>query len=244
MKETKKEIENLINIFKSNSIQDIDINRLCLLLNNLTKEEMKNLSTEIDKLFEQNKINFIIDKDNLVKELLIVSKKNLIYESADGFLQLIEMTEAEQEDFTHINKTIIKYLKEPTDVNIIEFSLELMKNYEIEFNEDTNYYYLKLLKMLKGKKNIVKFLLDNTLKKFNELIDYFTKMKWDKGNIPCLIECKIFFDKYINKKSTDKEIIKSFINGSLENKTFEENLKKLINSFDFIENVFPFLENN
>ena len=244
MKETKKEIENLINIFKSNSIQDIDINRLCLLLNNLTKEEMKNLSTEIDKLFEQNKINFIIDKDNLVKELLIVSKKNLIYESADGFLQLIEMTEAEQEDFTHINKTIIKYLKEPTDVNIIEFSLELMKNYEIEFNEDTNYYYLKLLKMLKGKKNIVKFLLDNTLQKFNELIDYFTKMKWDKGNIPCLIECKIFFDKYINKKSTDKEIIKSFINGSLENKTFEENLKKLINSFDFIENVFPFLENN
>ena len=192
-------------------------------------------------------ITKLIDKDILEKNKInikLMYKKNLIYESASGFLQLIELSEADQEDFTQINKVIIKYLKEPTDSSIIEFCFKLMQNYNIEFNEETNYNFLKLLNIFKDKIYIVQFLLDNTLQKFNDLINYFDKMNWEKEDIISLIECKLFFNKYINKKSKDKEIIKSFINGSVENNTFEENFKKLIKCFDIIKNIFPLLENN
>ena len=192
-------------------------------------------------------ITKLIDKDILEKNKInikLMYKKNLIYESASGFLQLIELSEADQEDFTQINKVIIKYLKESADSSIIEFCFKLMQNYNIEFNEETNYNFLKLLNIFKDKIYIVQFLLDNTLQKFNDLINYFDKMNWEKEDIISLIECKLFFNKYINKKSKDKEIIKSFINGSVENNTFEENFKKLIKCFDIIKNIFPLLENN
>ena len=240
MKETEKEINNLINILKGNTIKNINLNKLCEILNKLSKEERNNLGEEIDKLITQYEINSIIDKNKLVNDLLLVAKKNLIYKSVVDFISFIEMTHVEQEEFTRINKAIVKYLKEPKDIYVIELSLELLKNYEIEFKEDTNYKYLKILDMIKNKKNIIQFVLDISLQKIESLIDYFDKNKFDKGDFPCLLECKKFFNKYFDKNSKDKDTIKRFINGTSECETFELNLKKLIDNFDIIFDMASF----
>ena len=237
MKETEKEINNLINTLKGNTIKNINLNYLCTMLNKLNKEEKNNLGDEIDKLISQYEINTIIDKKKLVNEFLLVSKKNLIYNSVDDFISFIEMTEVEQEEFTQMNKTIVKYLKDPKDINVIELSLELLKNYDIEFKEGTNYQYLKILDMIKNKKNIIQFVINTTLQQIEKLIDYFDKNKWDKGDLPCLLECKKFFNKYFDKNSKDKEIIRSFINGISQSETFEVNLQKLIDNFESIYNM-------
>jgi len=237
MQETENEIKTLINALKINSIKNINLNKLSTVLNKFSKDEIKNLGEEIDKLISQYEINSNIDKKKLVNEFLLVLKKNLIYESAENFLSFIEMSEVEQEEFTLINKTIVKYLKEPKDINVIELSLELLKNYGIEFKEDTNYKYIKILDIIKNKKDIVKFLLDITLKKCQDLIDFFDKNKLDKGDIPSLLVCKEFFDKYINKNNKDKDIIKNLINGIALSENLELNLKKLVINFDAIYNM-------
>jgi len=237
MQETENEIKTLINALKINSIKNINLNKLSTVLNKFSKDEIKNLGEEIDKLISQYEINSNIDKNKLVNEFLLVSKKNLIYESAENFLSFIEMSEVEQEEFTLINKTIVKYLKEPKDINVIELSLELLKNYDIKFEEDTNYKYIKILDIIKNKKDIVKFLLDITLKKCQDLIDYFDKNKLYKGDIPSLLVCKEFFDKYINKNNKDKDIIKNLINGISVSENLELNLKKLVSNFDVIYNM-------
>ena len=99
MQETKKELDIIINVIKENSLKKNNINNLCLLLNKLTKEEIKNVSKEIDKIIAKYKIK-IIDKKKLVHELTLISKKNLIYEFIENFLSFIDITKVKQEEFT------------------------------------------------------------------------------------------------------------------------------------------------
>ena len=242
MQETEKTINILINALKSNSLRNININNICSLLTKLSKEEINNIEKEIDKLSEQYEIDIIANKNKLIEELKLIYKKNTIYDTVKYFLSFIEMTEVEQEDFTQINKIIIKYLQNPTDVNIIKFSLDLLKNYGIEFKDDTNYKFLRIFDIFKNRKDIFDFLLNITLKKCQDFLDYFDKNKLVKDNIPNLVECKHFFDKIINKNKKDKDIIKSFICGISEFESIEENFKKLINSFDIISDLIPILE--
>ena len=67
----------------------------------------------MDKLIEQYKLDKIIDKDRIIHDLSLISKKILYMIVQKTFLSLIEMTKVEQEEFTQKNKTIIKYLKNP-----------------------------------------------------------------------------------------------------------------------------------
>ena len=101
-----------------------------------------------------------MNKEKLIDELKLINKKNIIYVTVKYFLSFIEMTEVDQEDFTQINKAIIKYLKNPTDINVIKFSIQLLKNYNIEFNGDTNYKLLKIFDIFKNCKYIFDFLLN------------------------------------------------------------------------------------
>ena len=240
MKETEKDMKNFINILQANSIKNIEINNLGLILNKLNKEEKNNLGREIDKLIEQYKLN--LNRDKLVHDLMLISKKNIIYNMAEDFLSLIEMTKVEQEEFTQINKTIVKYLGNPIDVNVIELSMELLKNYDIEFNEESNYKYLELLDLLKKKNNIIEFLLEITLKKCIDLLDFFDKNNYEKGDITSLVECKTFFDKFLKNNIKDKDIIKSFINELSQSEGLEIEFSKLINSYDVILNMLPMIE--
>ena len=240
MQETKKELNIIIKIIKENSIKNTNINNLCLLLNKLTKEEIKNISKEIDKIIVQYKIN-IINKEKLIHELILVYKKNLIYESIEKFLSFIDITKVQQEEFTHINKVIIKYLKNPSDVKTIEFCLELLKNYGIEFKEESNYRILEIIDIIKNKNNIIEFLLNISLEKCKDLLkyifDYFQKKNLNKENIPNLVECKNFINKIINKNIKDKDIIKSLFNAISEFKNIEMNLRKLMKNFDLISYI-------
>ena len=235
-------INFLINALKSNSLRNININNICSLLNKLNKEEINNIDKEIDKLAEQYEINIIVNKKKLIDELKLIYKKNIIYDSVKFFLSFIEMTEVEQEDFTQINKTIFKYLKNPTDINVIKLSIKLLKNYDIEFNDDSNYKFLRIFNIFKNRKYILEFLLNITLKKCQDFLDYFDKNKLVKENIPNLVECKQFFDKIINKNKKDKDIIKSFIHEISEFPNIEENLNKLTNNFDIISELIQILE--
>ena len=99
IQEAKKEESIIINIIKENSIKNTNINDLCSLLNKLTKEKIKNLGKEIDKIIAKYKIK-IIDKKKLVHELTLISKKNLIYEFIENFLSFIDITKVKQEEFT------------------------------------------------------------------------------------------------------------------------------------------------
>ena len=242
MKETEKDMNNLINIIKGNSLKNTNINNLCQLLTKLNKEEKNNLGKEIDKLIDQYKLNVILDKDKLVKDLLLISKKNIIYNCAEDFLSLIDLTKVEQEEFTQINKTIVKYLKNPTDINVIEFSIELLKNYDIQFEEESNYCYLKLLDMIKNKNDIIELLINTTLQKCKDLIDFFEKNGFEKGDITSLIECKTFFDNFANNKTKDKDIVKSFIDEMSKSKNIEIEFNKFINSYDVIISMLPMVE--
>ena len=152
------------------------------------------------------------------------------------------MTKVEQEEFTQINKTIIKYLKNPTDINVIEFSIELLKNYDIQFDEESNYCYLKLLDMIKNKNDIIELLINTTLKKCKDLIDFFEKNGFEKGDITSLIECKTFFDNFTNNKTKDKDIVKSFIDEMSKSKNIETEFNKFINSYDVIISMLPMVE--
>ena len=242
MQETEKELDKFINIIKTNNIKDDDqINYLCKILNKLPKEEIDNMSQELGKLIEQNKINTIRDKDRMANELILISKKNIIFECVENFVFFIENTGVEQEEFTQINKTIIKYLKKPSDINVIDLSLELLKNYNIEFNNNTNYKFLNVLNMLKNKKNIIQFLINV---KIDNFIDYFNRNNLEKGNIDSLIECKNFFDKVFSKHIKDKELIKNFINNINESNKIEENFINLVYNFDVIIDFYNFMDLN
>ena len=85
-------------------------------------------------------------------------------------------------------------------------------------------------------------MIEITLKKCQDVLEFFLRENLDTGNIPCLIKCKEFFDNFLNKNSKDIDIIKSFINVTLGNENLEINLRKLINGFDIISNMILLVE--
>ena len=237
MGETEKDLNRLVNIISHNCINGDDINFLNNILNKISKKELNNIGEEIDKLIEQNELNTSINrinKDQIVNDFLLISKVKEIYDCAVNFEWFIEKTEVKQEEFTQINKTIIKYLEHPMDVHVIELSEELMKNYDIEFNNNTNYSFLNILKMLKDKNDIIDFMKKVNTKNINE---YFEKHYFEKGYIDSVVECKKIFDNILNKDIKDKDMIKTFINNVKESDDIETSFLNVCYNFDEI-NVF------
>ena len=237
LEETEKEINKLIEIIKTNSFKNIDIDDLCSILIKFKNEENNKLEEEINKIIEKNNIN-IINKDEIINKLIIISKKDLIYDSANLFLSFIEMMNAEQEEFTAMNRTISYYLIHPKDIDVIQLSLELFKNYDIEFKEDTNYKYLHVLNLIKDKKDIIQFLLNISLSDCTEMLDFFKRNQISTEKIYCLVECKKFFNNFLNINNKDKDVIKCFINKFSESDNLESNFINLIENFYKIKKIY------
>ena len=148
------------------------------------------------------------------------------------------MMNAEQEEFTAMNRTISYYLIHPKDIDVIQLSLELFKNYDIEFKEDTNYKYLHVLNLIKDKKDIIQFLLNISLSDCTEMLDFFKRNQISTEKIYCLVECKKFFNNFLNINNKDKDVIKCFINKFSESDNLESNFINLIENFYKIKEIF------
>ena len=224
-------------------------------MNELDEEQYKNLNKEIEDLMEENLNNNNNnnneeeerDKKEEIEKLLsflkYIWKKDLLYNFSILFQKIVEKEYIKKTEFFSVNSIINKNLKSNKKIKVIQLSIDLYKNYNIEFNEETNFDFFKKIKSIPNINDIVDFLLNsntqNLKNKLNELENnnYFD-YTYTINILRNLIDFKTFLDSILYNIYEDKKIASEFINVLLQSKEYQKNLTTVIFNFPLISTNF------
>ena len=251
VEETKNKINFLINLNNIKEISEENINLINQIMNELNEEQYKNLNKEIEDLIEENLNNNNIEEekdkkeevDKLLSFLKYIWKKDLIYNFSILFQKIIDKDYIKKTEFSSVNDIINKNLKSNKKIKVIQLSIDLYKNYNIEFNEETNFDFFKKIKLTPNIDEIVDFLLksntQNLKNKLNELEEnnYFD-YAYTINALRNLIDFKTFLDSILYNIYEDKKIASEFMNILLQTKEHRENLIAVIFNFSLISTTF------
>ena len=119
--ETKIKLKNLLNLLNSNSFNNEYINNINKMMNELDEEQYKNLDEEIDNLIELNNDEINLknekEKEKKINILKYIWKKDLIYNFSIIIKLILEKQGNKKTEFTSVNNLILKYLKEPKNID-------------------------------------------------------------------------------------------------------------------------------
>lgn len=247
---TFSNIRNLIKIMSSNHISHEKINYLSIIINELTEEEYCNIKTEINNLTSIVEEKNELEGEKIIKTIKYIWEKDIIYNISIIFKFLLEKKELKMTAFSSVNNVICKYLEATRNINIIKISVELYKNYNIEFNGDKNFELFKRIKFAHNFNEIAYYIfnieieqLQNKLKEYEDknLFEYF----YIKGELNKIIIFKGFIDSIlssINDDTRDKHIVNNFWNELNNSKEYQEGFIALIGNFEVIKEVIKIIE--
>ena len=249
VEETKSKVNFLINVINIKEISEENINLINQIMNELDEEQYKNLNKEIEDLMEENLNNNNNneeeerDKKEEIEKLLsflkYIWKKDLLYNFSILFQKIVEKEYIKKTEFFSVNNIINKNLKSNKKIKVIQLSIDLYKNYNIEFNEETNFDFFKKIKSIPNINDMVDFLLNsdtqNLKNKLNELENnnYFD-YTYTINILRNLIDFKTFLDSILYNIYEDKKIASEFINILLQSKEYQKNLTTVIFNFPLI----------
>ena len=247
--ETKNKINILANVINEKEISEENINLFNQIMNEINEDQYKNLEKEIEDLIQakMDKEEGERDEKEEIEKLLIflkyIWKKYLIYNFSILFRKIIEKEHVKKSEFYLVNNTISKNLKSNKKIKVIQLSIDLYKNYNIEFNEETNFNFFKNIKLIKNVDEIVDFLINsNTQSIKNKLNEYEENNYYDYnlmiGILSKLVDFKIFLDSIISDIPEDKNIISHFMNELFQSKEYQEALITLIDKFILVSSIF------
>ena len=162
--ETENDFKRLKNIFNKEGIQTLDKDILKICLDSIKGKKREELSEEIDtlkKLFQVE--NSKEQKDKIINSLVMLSKKEDLYEISLSISIFINKAQLSQNElFPLVNEIIENPEKLNEEENIIRY-VNTLNKYEIRIDslyEPGN--YLNILLILKKNPNSISFLLGKT----------------------------------------------------------------------------------
>ena len=238
---TKKKIKNLVNVLNSKSFSLGYINKFSKIMDQFNEKQYKNLKGEIDDLVRiiDNKIE--INKDNVINNLKYIWKKDLFLNLSILFESLLEnkYEYVQNTEFSKINQVINRYLISPKNTKVIEMSINLYKNYEIELIEDNNFVLFQTIKLNKNMKEIITFIKNIGIEQLKtRILECENNKDYDynfiKNNLNKLIEFKKYLKEILSNNFKDIDIIKQFIRALFFSEELKDDFIAILNNYSSI----------
>ena len=238
---TKKKIKNLVNVLNSKSFSLGYINKFSKIMDQFNEKQYKNLKGEIDDLVRiiDNKIE--INKDNMINNLKYIWKKDLLLNLSILFESLLEnkYEYVQNTEFSKINQVINSYLISPKNTKVIEMSINLYKNYEIELIEDNNFVLFQTIKLNKNMKEIITFIKNIGIEQLKtRILECENNKDYDynfiKNNLNKLIEFKKYLKEILSNNFKDIDIIKQFIRALFFSEELKDDFIAILNNYSSI----------
>ena len=162
IEEIDKTFNKIQNIFKDKGIFKID-EKLLQLCFEPFKENEDSLDNEIKILSELfNVKEEAYDKGKLKEEIILISKKEYIFNIASSILSFIDKIGAKKTEILKVFISIVKDLKKQKDIIVIKRCKENLKNLKIDI-DDKNNNYIDILIRFKLHPEIIPFLFKKTI---------------------------------------------------------------------------------
>ena len=215
LEEADKTFNKLKILFKQNGIYKIDVNLLKLCLKPF-KDKENNLDNEIKKLIELFGIEEFNDIEKLKEEILLISKRDYIYETASSIISFVENIGAKETKFRSTFKSVMNLLKGKQDINNIKKCKENLKSIDIDIDIKNNNYIDVLIKF-KEQPKILSFLFEKTIEDCRNLQEVLSENENNfvsANDILDMEKCVAFMKDFGKleelKKKDDKNVISLF----------------------------------
>ena len=130
-------------------------------------------------------------------------------------------------------------MEKPKNKKVIELSIKLYQNYQIEFIEYNNFELFKTIKLIKNMNEIASFIMKVDIKQLEKRIDEIENFNY-KDNISLkdlfnkLIRFKKFLNKILSDTNKDIDIIKKFLEEIYNSNEYKKDFIEIINQFSLI----------
>ena len=216
--DSKKYIEIMKTIIEDNSINSSKINIKDLQdIILISKKEQNSIINDIQLVKSSYKIQNEVNIDKISEDLYFLSKKEKYIASIDALIKLIELTKGNKTYFCSVLNIIITKIRNLNNIEIIRFSGDVLKKYNIDINDE----FMEILIELLNKEEEAKFLFaENSLETIRNI-----DISKDKEDIITDIKnCILIFSKFTNsiheKNMNDFDIISNFKTFITENSEF------------------------
>ena len=205
LKEIDNEFNKLKILFKDNGINKID-KKFLILCAKLFKNNEDKLKPELEKIIEILNIQFN-NIDNLKSKLLLLSKKEYIFNTASSMIILVNQIGAKNTGITNDFKKIMESLQKNQDIGTIENASNILEKSGIKIN-DKNTEYIDVLIRFKNQPEIINFLFQRTIQECRNLQEVISENENNfvsQNDILDMEKCVEFFNDFGKKKDLSKK---------------------------------------
>ena len=221
--------ENSINSSKINikDLQDIILS---------SKKEKNDIKDDITLMISSYKIQNKVNVDTISEDLFYLTKKEKYITLIEALIKFIDLTEGNKTFLYSVLKIIITKLRKLYNIEIIRFTEDVLKNYNINENGK----FVAILIELLNKKEEAKFLFDT--KYSLSTIENIDKSKDEENTITDIKNCLLVFNKFMDsiheKAMNDFDIISNFRIFVKKNKVLHSLLSKYYKKFNNFKNIY------
>ena len=240
IEKTEKKFNEVKHIFDKNGIEKLDKDLLELCVKPFQNNN-NDLNKEINKLVEIFEIKEKDVNDEIYNKLLILSKREYIFNIASSINCFIKILKSKETEFTKDLKKIIESLQNLNDINKINKCKETLDKYDINILDKENNIYIDILIKLKIQEKAIELLLKTSIEEcrhLQELCGESDNNFISVNDILDMEKCIEFLKKAkITKdsnKQNDIDIIKSIKENASKNKNILLHFEKYIANYSQI----------
>jgi len=237
LNDSKKYIEMMKIIIEENSINSskINIKELQDIILS-SKKEKNDIKDDITLMISSYKIQNKVNIDTISEDLFYLTKKEKYIALIEALIKFIDLAEGNKTYFYSVLKIIITKLRKLYNIEIIRFTEDILKNYNINENGE----FVAILIELLNKKKEAKFLFDT--KYSLSTIENLDKNKDKENTITDIKNCLLVFNKFMDsiheKAMNDFDIISNFRIFVKKNKVLHSLLSKYYKKFNNFKNIY------
>jgi hypothetical protein len=240
LEEAEKEFDKFKTIFQEKDVNKIDDQLLQLCLKPF-KDNENNLYNELKRLAKLFEINEDDSLDKIYEGLIVISKKEYIFNISSSINIFIEIIQAQKTEFRKDLDNIVLKLKNEKDIDTIINCKKTLDQYGININEKDNKYIDILLK-LKSQPESVKLLLKTSIqdcRNLQELSSISDNVFISINDLLDMERCVEFFLKLGKtedlKKKKDIEIIQLMKENASQDKNISLCFIKFVDNYSQIK---------
>jgi len=250
LEKTKNDFNDLSNIFKEKGIQKLEKNILKICLKTIkgkTKEEIRSAIINLKDIFEKIKHIKVTNEEDVINDMIILSKKDDIYNATLSIMIFIEKLGLKKGSLWEQCDKILSMLENSFKKEDIEESISILNTIEskIDSKNSKDKKYLNILLQLKEQPESITFLLqkkEDDCRYLQELAGETDNGLLNSNDIIVLEKCVIFMKELGNeeifKSKMDIEGLQSFKEKVEDDNNIEILLTNYVNNYPEIKSLF------
>ena len=240
--ESIKKFEQTGEIFKIDGFDNISKDLILIYLKTFKSKNENGFREELEKVMKILNIEEPETSiDEIVNTLKLFSKKEIVIEVTEAVKNFIDQTKAIQKEYTGTLNSIIELKENNFNKEFLKMSIEILKALGIDIMNKDN-YFIDILLILKGKPEVIEFLLKKNVEECGLLYDTLDNNDFLKiSDIIDLEKCVEYMNSLGSieeiKQMKDYELIEKAKTSNLMSENLKLNFINFIEHFDDINRI-------